>query len=69
MCLWNEEFLFASTNQGFKLIQIEEENVEKTIDECSKIRNGSKIRKINAPGEGPSIVGINSDRKLCLWTN
>ena len=68
MCLWNEEYLWASTNEGFKLIQIEEENIEKTIDKDSKVRNGSKIRKINSPDEGESIVGIDSNRILCLWT-
>ena len=68
MCLWNKEYLWASTSKGFKLIQIEEENTENIIDKDSKIRNGSKIRKINSPEEGESIVGIDSNRKLCLWT-
>ena len=69
MCIWDEKFLWASTFEGFKLIQIEEGEIIKTIDEDnSKRRNGSKIRKISSLIEYESIIGIDSNRKLCLWT-
>jgi hypothetical protein len=69
ICLWNTEFLWASTNIGFILININEEKKIKIIDEnVTKKRNGSNIRKIVAGYEYESIVGIDSERKLCLWT-
>ena len=69
ICLWDKNFLWASTSIGFILIDINEGKKIKTIDENdTKKRNGSKIRKIVAGYEYESIVGINSERKLCLWT-
>ena len=69
ICLWNEENLIASSFDGFKIIDIEEEEEIKTIDKDNlRKRNGSKIRKINSPKEYESFIGINSQRKLYLYT-
>ena len=69
ICLWDKDYLWASTSEGFKLVEINEGVIKKIIDEDkTKIRNGSKIRKINTPEEHECIVGIDSDRILTLWT-
>lgn len=71
MCLWNEKYLWVSTNSGFKLINIKDYELENTIDEDNgnhKIRNGSKIRKIEAPLEYESLILINGERKLVMWS-
>ena len=69
ICLWRDGELWASTLEGFKLIDIEENEVIHSIDEDNmRIRNGSKIRKINSPEENESLIAINSKRKLCLYT-
>ena len=72
LCLWNLRYIWASTNIGFKLIDIEEVEdgeIKSIMDENNKkIRNGSKIRKIITKQEHESIIGIDSERQLCLWT-
>ena len=69
ICIWNKDHLWASTNEGFKLVNINEGTAIKIIDEDkTKRRNGSKIRKINSPKENESIIGIDSNRILSLWT-
>ena len=64
ICLWNNNYLFASTNIGLKQINIKENN-NKTIDDSLNISN--KIRKIYSPEKGHSIIGIDSNHNLCLW--
>ena len=72
LCLWNIRYIWASTNVGFKLIdieEVEEGKITNIIDENDKkFRNGSKIRKIVTQQEHESIIGIDWQRKLCLWT-
>ena len=71
MCLWNKKYLWVSTNSGFKIINLEDNECENTIDEDNgnhKIRNGSKIRKIETPLEYESIILINAERKLVIWS-
>lgn len=71
MCLWNDKYLWVSTNSGFKLINLEDKECENTIDEDNGnhiIRNGSKIRKIETPQEYESLILINAERKLVMWS-
>ena len=71
MCLWNIKYLWVSTNSGIKLINLEENECENTIDEDNgnhKMRNGSKIRKIETPLEYESLILINGERKLVMWS-
>ena len=70
LCLWNNNNLWVSTNKGFTLLEIERGEILMTLDinNNDKRRILSKIRKINSPKENESIIGIDSDRKLCLWT-
>ena len=67
MCLWNDDYLWLSSNKGFSLIEISKK--ENSINKDIKIHYGSKIRKIKTPLEDASIVGIDEDKKLCLWYN
>lgn len=71
MCLWNIKYLWVSTNSGIKLINLEEKYFENTIDEDNgnrKMRNGSKVRKIETPLEYESLILINGERKLVMWS-
>ena len=72
LCLWNNKFLWSSTNNGFKLFDLENNSEELVIDENktnTKKRNGSNIRKIYSPSQiNGSIVGIDYNRKLCVWS-
>ena len=73
LCLWNENYLWASTDLGFILIQIidnKKSKFEKEILLCiekSQNKSNSKIRKIAHPELGKTIVGLDSNNKLCLW--
>lgn len=70
LCLWNENNLWVSTNKGFTLLEIEKKEILMTLDDnnSEQGRIFSKIRKINSPRENESIIGIDFERKLCLWT-
>ena len=72
LCLWNNKFLWSSTNNGFKLFDLENNSEELVIDENktnTKKRNGSNIRKIYSPSQiNGSIVGIDYNRNLCVWS-
>jgi hypothetical protein len=64
ICLWNYNYLLVSTNIDFQLININN-NQTKILDKC----NGkSKIRKIITPNNHSSIVGIDENNNLCLWS-
>lgn len=73
LCLWNENYLWASTDLGFILIKIidnKKSKFEKEILLCiekSQNKSNSKIRKIAHPELGKTIVGLDSNNKLCLW--
>ena len=70
ICLWDQQYFWASTSSGFQLIDInDEEETNYCIDTNNnkKKRIGSKIRKIITAVEFESIVGIDSERQLCLW--
>ena len=70
ICLWDQKYFWASTSSGFQLIDInDEEEINICIDANNnkKKRIGSKIRKIITAFEYESIVGIDSERQLCLW--
>lgn len=67
MCLWNDDYLWLSSNKGFSLIEISKK--ENSIIKDIKNHYGSKIRKIKTPLEDASIVGIDEHKKLCLWYN
>ena len=71
ICLWNDNYLWVSNDNGFTLIPIDNENEEIIpidMNKSDKKRILSKIRKINSPKENESIIGIDFNRKLCLWT-
>ena len=65
ICLWNDDYLCASTNNGFHIINIKENKTIKIFDNYSK--SFSKIRKINSNVKGHSIIGIDSNNTLCSW--
>ena len=71
MCLWNDYFLCASTSKGFYFIHIENDEgsimFNFGIENPSITKKSSKVRKISSSEEYNSIVGINSNKKLCLW--
>ena len=66
ICLWDEDYLWASTSSGFILIQINENKQFLKIEE-SIYKPYSKVHKINYPKEGKSIIGLDNDDNLCLW--
>ena len=67
MCLWNNDYLWASTSEGYKLIQISlNKNISIEIEKCT-FKTYSKIRKIYSPIEGYSIIGLDIKNNLCLW--
>ena len=66
ICLWNNEFLLASTTSGFQFIKIEEGQSKIIIDNCRN-KGTSKVRKIFSPQEGYSIIGIDHEQNLSLW--
>jgi hypothetical protein len=66
MCLWNENYILVSTNIGFQIINLENQTTL-CLDEC-KEKKFSKIRKIYLSLNFYSIVGIDSNNKLCLWS-
>ena len=65
ICIWNDDYLCASTNNGFHLINIKENKIIKTFDYNSK--SFSKIRKINSFEKGNLIIGIDYNYNLCSW--
>ena len=65
ICIWNDDYLCASTNNGFHLINIKENKIIKTFDYNSK--SFSKIRKINSFEKGNLIIGIDLNYNLCSW--
>ena len=67
ICLWNDELLWASTDSGFQLININNKNVITAIDNCEN-KTFSKVRKINSLSEGYSIIGIDFQKNLCLYS-
>ena len=67
MCLWNENYILVSTNIGFQIIDFENNKLVLCLDEC-KEKKYSKIRKIYKSENYHSIVGIDRNNKLCLWT-
>ena len=66
ICLWNNDYLLASTTSGFQFIKIEERQSKITIDNCQN-KGSSKVRKIFSPKESYSIIGIDHEKNLCLW--
>ena len=67
ICLWNDELLWASTDSGFQLININNKNIIRAIDNCES-KTFSKVRKINTLSEGYSIIGIDFQKNLCLYS-
>ena len=67
ICLWNDELLWASTDSGFQLININNKNIITAIDNCES-KTFSKIRKINSLSEGYSIIGTDFQNNLCLYS-
>ena len=65
ICLWNNDYLCASTNNGLHLINIKDNKIIKTFDD--KPKNFGKIRKIYISEIGHSIIGIDSNHNLCSW--
>ena len=66
ICLWNDNYLCASTSEGFHLIHIEKKQIKIRID--SYDRNFySKVRKIKTHLDNRIIIGINHNKNLCLW--
>ena len=66
ICLWNNEYLVASTTSGFQFIKIEERQSKISIDNCNN-KGSSKIRKIFSHKGSYSIIGIDHEQNLCLW--
>ena len=67
ICLWNNDFLCASTNLGFKFISINDKKIIKTIEKCAN-KTGSKIMKIYSIKEGYSLIGIDFKYNLSLYS-
>ena len=71
MCLWNEQYFCISSASGFHFIYREKDKGERKIsfgnENSSKQKKSSKVRKIFPSEESKSIVGINNNKKLCLW--
>ena len=67
MCLWNSNYLLVSTNKGFQIIDIEKEKQINILDECNN-KNYTKVRKICTFKYYFSIVGIDNNNQLCLWS-
>ena len=66
ICLWNNDYLWASTSSGFFFIQINENKLFLKIEE-SEYKSYSKVNKISYPKEEKSIIGLDNDDNLCLW--
>ena len=65
--IWNDELFWAVTSSGSKFFQIIEDKIREKKSSIN-ILKGSKIRKIIV-GKNESIVGVDSNRNLCLWNN
>ena len=66
ICLWNDNYILASTNKGFQLRHIHQ---SKTINIDEYLKDGiySKVRKVILPQESYSIIGIDYNNELCCW--
>ena len=62
--IWNDEYFWVVTS-GLKFFQIIGDKI-KEKKKNNDILRGSKIRKIMVD-KNESIVGVDSNRKLCLW--
>ena len=71
MCLWSEHYFCVSSASGFHFIYRKKDKGERKIsfgnENSSKQKKSSKVRKIIPSDEIKSIVGINNNKKLCLW--
>jgi hypothetical protein len=62
--IWNDEYFWVVTS-GLKFFQIVGDKI-KEKKKNNDILRGSKIRKIIVD-KNESIIGVDSNRKLCLW--
>ena len=72
LCLWNDDYLWASTQVGLQLLKINDNNkqqFEKVLEclENTTYKTASKIRKIDDPKLGYCIIALDSNNSLCLW--
>ena len=66
ICLWNNDYLWASTSSGFFFIKINENKQILKVEE-SLYKPYSKVNIISDPKEGKSIIGLDNDDILSSW--
>ena len=65
--IWNDDLFWVVTSSGSKFFQVIGDKIREKKSSID-ILKGSKIRKIIV-GKNESIVGVDSNRNLCLWNN